>query len=725
MSTLAAAHQEPEVVPAPRTSRVSPLVRHRLAVAGAIVAVTVAVVLHLGAALSAQVPIWSDDEIGPLATSRLISGVGEPLALNHFSYYPGWPVVLAPLWWFLHDPGTVYRAAVLMSGLAACLTILPLAAIARRMSVSRPVAVLLAAVVMAGPARVVLSDYAVTEAFFALVVVTTVWLGVRYTETGSWGSAVLLSLSAAYTFFTHGRGLVLPIAVALLLVARARRRSWPVSALGLVTLVAATAALFTLHKSIAATLYPPGEDREDAAVGAVLHGLTGPLLDAMSGQTWYALVAWVGLPAFGVSALVLGLRREWVARLPGRAAWIALVTLGALGTGMLATSNALSAPLGRLDVIVYGRYIDPFLLPLVVVGLAAVARGLPRLRGLVAWAATAVLLGLFVWLVAPLAEPGGLWFAMNIAGLLLWEWPAHHSDAAPPFAIASVVTLLVGAFVVLVGRQLRWVSVALIGAMLLLATWTAQTQVAWPWNRATETVPGSLAVLDEVDDLLGEQVDVAYYTRGAAYTGQNFTQFWLIPRQVRVIDSLAEATSDEVVIARRSWFAAERAGARRLIGLAPDEDALWVLPGALADRLGALGHLEPVPGAPLADPAYALRVVSEVPGAVDQHDDPRDVVVQVVNLGTQTWPVLGNTDDPLGVVRLVATWTQGTMARDVVVDLSEGVFPGGTVRVDVPLEVPGDLRPGEATVTFRLIQESLPPLGDPVNGPTAVELRLR
>lgn len=707
----------------PRAVRPTLIVRRRLAVAGAVLAVSVAVVLHLNAALSAGGPVWSDDEIGPLATSRLIAGVGDPLVLNHLSYYPGWPVVLAPLWWFMDDPGSVYHAAVLMSAAAACLTIAPLAAIAHRMSVSRPIAVMLAAMVMAGPARVVMSDYAITEAFFALVVVTTMWLGLRYTERETWLRAVLLAFAAAYTFFTHGRGLVLPIAVALFFLARARRRTWWISAIGIAMLAIATISFFVVHKSLSGALYPGEANREDAAVGTLLKSVTGPLLAALSGQTWYVLVAWLCLPAFGAVILASGLRREWSARMPGGAALVALVTLGALATGALATGDTLSVDSGRFDVIVYGRYVDPFLLPLVVVGLVAVARGMPRRRGAIAWVVTALLLAVFLWRVAPMADVGGLWFAMNIAGLLLWTWPLAATDPTP-FRVASVAILALGALVVLAGRQLRWLSVALVGAILIFATWTAQTEVAQPWNRAAQVVPSSVATLAKLDDLLGDQVEVAYFTGDASYSGQNLTQYWLIPRTVHVVGNIDDVARSEVVIARRSWPEAESAGARRLIGLTPENDALWVLPGDLSDRLAALGYLEPPSGAALANPAYALRLASEAPGS-ESVAAGAAVIVQVVNLGSQTWPVPATSDDPVGAVRLVATWAQGGLARDTVVDLPRGVFPGGTIRVEVPLVVPADLVRGQATVTFRLVQESLPALGDPVNGLTTIDLRLR
>ncbi|HEY0188622.1 MAG TPA: hypothetical protein VGC67_14120 [Cellulomonas sp.] len=699
--------------------------RHRLAVVAATGAVLLAVGLHLTAALSAQTPIWSDDEIGPLATSRLIAGVGQPLSLDGMSYYPGWAVVLAPLWWFISDPTTAYRAAVLMSAGAACLTIWPLSAIARRLSVSRPVAVLLAALVMAGPARVVLSDYAVSEAFFALMVVTSVWLGLRYVERGTSAAASLLALSAAYTFFSHGRGVILPIAVVGLLAGRARRRTWRPAAIGLVLLVGACVTLFSVHRMLAATLYGTGRTREDAAFSTFVSGLTGPLAAGLAGQAWYTIVAWVFLPVFGVAAMVPRLRREWSDRMPAGAAWIAVVVLGALATGTLATADTIGETSGRLDVSMYGRYIDPFLLPLVVVGLAAVARGIERRRGAIAWGGGVVLLGAFLLLGAPLADTDGLWFPMNIAGLLLWHWPVDAGDTAVPFLLASLAVAGFGALVVLAGRQLRWVSVALVAVLLAISSWTAQTEVALPWNEASTSGTATAEVLDQVEEALGEQVDVAYYAPGSTYSGQNFTQFMLIPRTVRVIDSVEAADRSEVVIARLAWDEGEEVGARRLTGLVPGEDALWVLPGALANRLAAIGYLEPERGEVLDSPLYAARVQGAVADLVRIGAEDQSVTVELTNLGDQTWAVPSTSDVMEGTVRLVATWTQDGVDRDVVTDLPQSVFPGRSTQVELSLTVPEGVLPGHVTVRLWLVQEGIEPLGDPVNGPVVLDLLVR
>lgn len=572
--------------------------------AGAAVAVTVA--LHAAAAASARVPLWSDDEIGPLATARLIAGVGEPLTLNHLSYYPGWAVVVAPLWWVSGDPGSVYRLAVALAAISACLTIIPLAAIARRAGASGPVAVVLASVVMAAPSRVVMSDYAVIEAFFALVVVVTAWLGMRFADGPTTGRGLAVALVASYAMFTHGRGVVLPIAVGLMFLAGFRPGSRRRTVLLLLVLVVSSAALFAVHKGLSGALYEGGLDREDASVETVRNALSGPLLRGLVGQAWYALVAWLLLPAFGVALLARAARREVGAeRRAGAATWWTVVLVGALATSTLAATNLMTGHPPRFDAQMYGRYLDPFLLPLVLVALVGIARGLRRRTALLAWASASVVLALFVLVAVPRGERGGAWFHLNIAGLLLWDWPPSLSHAAAPFGLASLVAAGAGALVILGGRRAPWLPIGVIGALFVASTLHAQSEVVRPTTERAGYVPGVVETVDRVDAVLGEQVPVVYLSAGASYTGQNLTQFWLVPRSVEVVAQATAVGPGELVVGRRSWPQGSAIGARRLSGETDGNEALWVLPGPLAGRLDRLGYLEPAPsvGAPAATSA--------------------------------------------------------------------------------------------------------------------------
>lgn len=554
-------------------------------------AVAVTVVLHATAAASARLPIWSDDEIGPLAMARLIAAVGKPLTLNHFAYYPGWAVVMAPLWWVSEDPATVYRLAVALAALSACLTMIPLAAIARRLGASGPVAVDLAALVMAAPSRVVMSDYAVIEAFFGLLVVVTAWLGLRYADKRTLGRGLALAFGASYAFFTHGRGLVLPIAVAILFVSELRRGGRRRALVLLLVLVASSLALFAVYRGLSAQLYDGAVDREDSSVGTVVDAISGPLLRGLVGQFWYTLVAWAMLPAFGVALLVREVRREWIAgRRVGAAAWWTLVVVGALAMGTLATTSLIESTPARLDSLMYGRYLDPFLLPLVLVALVGIARGLRRRAALGALATGAALLILFLLLGTPARQLGARWFPLNIAGLLLWNWPKEASHSMPPFALASLVAVAAGVLVVLAGRRGRWMAIGVIGALFVASSVRAQVAVVWPAQQLVH-VPTAVSALARVDAALGERVPVVYLSGGAAYVGQNLTQYWLVPRPLPVLASDDSLRDDVLVVGRPTWAAGEALGARAVAGHRAGTDLLWVLPGPLADRLAALGLL--------------------------------------------------------------------------------------------------------------------------------------
>jgi hypothetical protein len=145
---------------------------------------------------------------------------------------------------------------------------------------------------------------------------------------------------------------------------------------------------------------------------------------------------------------------------------------------------------------------------------------------------------------------------------------------------------------------------------------------------------------------------------------------------------------------------------------------LWVLPGALHDRLEQAGMLLP-PNFPAVLPDSAFRSTLKLVGVgrgadVLRRDTERDVVVSVTHRGSGSpWPprlgfVSGN-----GWVRLAVIWLAVSDPRDPVgvgeADLPRTVFPGETVKVTVPLVPRGldgaPLPPGRYVVRVGLVQD--------------------
>ncbi len=668
---------------------------------------TLAVVLaaHLTAALSAHGPVWTDDEIGVLANARVISGQGA-LTLAHMSYYPGWSIVLAPLWWLSSDPYTVYRGAVIVSALCGAALVLPLSMIARRFGLGRAAAVVVAGVVAVAPGRVVFSTYALTENFLTLVLALSVAAALRYARRRDLGSALLLGAAAGGTFVVHGRmaSLLGMTLVWFGVEAWRDRRRAPV--LGAAAAVCVAGLGYLLHVYLSTTLYGDGTSRESGALTNLVDADPIAFVRVALGQVWYSAVAWVALALLGFAVVVVVARREWRTRRPDLAWWVLGTTVGTALISILSMASVLTRGSLRPDILTYGRYLDPLLAILAVVGLALLLRRAAPRRLLVRTVAavTVVVCAVFLPWVLATAHTDAWWGPINVAGLLgLYRF----GDGAPPWVAASVVAVVAVVALVLVRRSRRGraVLVGAVGVYFLIGSALTLNGYLWESNRALGQTPALVTVVQMFPD-----EDISYDVNGADWTGQNAYQYWLAGRRVQVFDSALEDPPTTLVVARAQWPQGERAGAIRVAASDRDE-SLWAMPGALADELRARGAVVP------ADPGARLTGFSARLERVDAPADrpvPRTggtVTVRATNDGTSSWTPLGAFPEPEGSVRLLVWWPVGDQMSPQLVDLGHSVLPGASIDLRVPLDPPAGVT-GD-TIAITLLQEGLGELTPP------------
>lgn len=670
-----------------------------------VLAFAAVVVLHLRAALPDHGPVWTDDEIGILANARLISGLPTTYLLAHLSYYPGWSVVLAPLWWVFSDPGDVYRAGVLIGALCAIGLVFPLAAVVRRVGIGAWPAFVVACTIAVAPSRTGFSSYVLTENPLALMVALTALTAVRYAERRTPGRAVLLGVAAAYTFVVHGRMVaLLGMTVVWLLVDLARRRWAAAAGLGAALVVAVSG--FLLHLWVSAELYGAAGAREENALGALFGLDPHAAAQAVSGQAWYALAAWISLPVLGVWLVLRLCRREWTLRDPGLGWWALGIVVGsAIISGGGATTAGIARGSVRLDYHVYGRYLEPVLFVLAALGLALVLRGFRRRAGWTTVVVAAVVAAVFVLWAMPQIPRGGWWGMINIVGLLGRSWPMQDDPGTPPWTVFTV-TFLVAALVCLLvrGRRvLAVVALALVFGYFSLSTVLAQERLMRSENLALGAAPDLLEVIHDLDT----DAPISYDTVGADWVGQNLFQWWLTGEQVHVFDSSVEEPPTDLVIARRSWPVGEAAGARLVSGSRRDE-SLWVMPGPLADQFAADGRLQPEEGEEIVDHGASIELAA---GESEQVVAAEGEVLELVvtNEGSDVWPALGTQDDPQGVVRLVLWWrtADGTEVPELA-ELPYSLVPGASATVVVELDPPDVVDVG-TPLRITLVQEGRPP----------------
>ncbi|WP_309134382.1 hypothetical protein [Cellulomonas sp.] len=662
--------------------------------------------LHVWAASAARGPVWTDDEVGPMATARLFAGVGTPMDLAHQSYYPGWAVLLTPIWWFTTDPATAYRAAVLLSALCATLVVLPLSAIARRVGAGAVASVVVAGIVAVAPGRSTFSSYALIENCLVLVFATTVLAALRHAESRTVRRAVVLGLAAAATFVVHGRMVAVVGATVLWFLVEVVRGNRRAGTAGAITTVVAAGAGYLLHVVASSALYGDGTGREESAIASLVRGDLPAIAQAFVGQVWYASAAWLVLPLLGVWWMLAAVLRELRSRRPGVASWSAVILAGTAAISVLTVAEALTRGSPRLDILTYGRYVEPLLVVLALVGLALVARArpLPPAVPAVALAVTVVTSVLVVRWGLERAAGEGWWAPINVAGLL---GLSRFGGGAPPWVAASLLAVVLGVGYV-VGRTrpaVRRVLVGAVAALSLAGGVAAHTTYLREFNAGLGNPPQVVGVLEDIDARA-----VSYDVHGADWVGQNTVQYWLADLDVHVFDSTEQDPPTDLVISRASWPAGERAGAV-LVSDTPRDESLWVMPGPYADALVARGATTtPESTEPLEDfAATAERVDAPADASVPDDRESR-LEVALTNDGDTTWAPLSG-DDPEGVVRLVAWWPVAGGRAPQLADLPHAVVPGATVTVELPLDPPADLTEGDLEVT--LVQEGFGELTPP------------
>ena len=161
-----------------------------------------------------MVPLATPDESAYLIAARVLAG-GAPANFSYSTLYPaGYPLLIAPVYWFTHDPVTVYHAVLLGINAPISALIMPLGYVAcRRLGLDRPWAFGVAMVAALVPAALFYSQYAMTDAIYPVLVLAWLlavhsWLTARSVR-GQYLAAAGSALLAGYAYAVHSRGAVI------------------------------------------------------------------------------------------------------------------------------------------------------------------------------------------------------------------------------------------------------------------------------------------------------------------------------------------------------------------------------------------------------------------------------------------------------------------------------------------------------------------------------------
>lgn len=587
----------------------------RLWTVAAVVAVLVSVAVNVYVAWGAR-PAFMFDEIATLLQGRVVLGMDVP-HVDSPGYYPGWAILTAPIWLFTQSPFTFYTAAIVVGLVVGTLTIWPLARVATRFGVTPAQGVVAAAIVMTLPARALQSDYALAERLIFLLVALTTLAAFRLWERPTYTRAVLVSLGAALTLLTHARMQVFAGAVALWLICFLVR-SWKHALAGIVSLGLLYWAADSLALYINGLLVDSGFHQADHFIQQTLQAPPRGILNSFAGEAWSQMISSFGLVALGLVVAVAAFWRELKARGVGPYGYVLIISLSLYALSALRWSrdNTLyHAPWRRFDYWFYGRYIDPVVDIVVLLGLCVLIRAVVGRATLIwTWGLTLVLSVVVVLVVAPDAPTWAYVTPAHAPGAMAWWWALPNgipgnvhtfpTGTIPSFTNANrfwllpTVTVVVVLAVLTVLLLLRHRARALAAAALVLVVAAVGSVVADGASNAFHERNGTedVAIVHTVRQILVDHPHaVVSYEAGCrprrkASPQRNWLMWWMLPAIVQ----RDYTWGDDVVFSCDQGFPASVPGAVELKGTIFQNTTVWIMPGKLLDSLRKDGTLPPV-----------------------------------------------------------------------------------------------------------------------------------
>jgi hypothetical protein len=464
-------------------------------------------------------PVVVADEVGYLTNARVLAGGVSGQMQGAPFYRGGYPLLIAPLVAAFHDPETAYRTVLVLNAvLAAALAPLLFLLLTRHFGVPRRAAVWPALAAAAYPSVTVFSQVALSENLLlpGVVVWMLCWGEVLAAQTArrrlTW-SATLGACTIAL-FAVHGRMIVAVAVTAAAVVFLALRRRLEIrpAFVSLAVIAGGYVPVVLLNRFLASRSWGGHQPDE---VGHRLAGLgsidgLGSFARNLVGQSWYVIVATLGI---GLAFLIGGCFRE-ILGMRRRDAPVSAVLLGlalAMFAGLLVLSALSFRDVERPDMLVYGRYVEVIVPPMLAVALSRLsdAGRLPRIGPIVAaiLAATVVVVALRAT-IDPVRAANG-W---NIASLPF----LIRNLGTGPLVGAGVVASAAFAAIVLVARRAPAALAPLVLVLFLPTTAAAEHNPVLSgedafysdgWTSPGDAAPQARVVAYDLDHRQGLYVD--------------------------------------------------------------------------------------------------------------------------------------------------------------------------------------------------------------------------
>jgi hypothetical protein len=406
-----------------------------------------------------SVPLANPDESAYLIAGRVLAG-GPATDFSYSTLYQaGYPLLIAPVYWFTSNAVTVYHAVLLINAAISAL-IMPLGYVAvRRLGLNRPAAYVVAMVAALVPAGVFYSEYAMTDAIYPVLVLAWLlavhsWLTAR-SPWGQYAAAAGSALLAGYAYAVHSRGTVMVAGYVVVGVLVAWRRLAPrrTVAVAAVALAASAGAGWLLDRYLSSTMYPEGTRDLTAQLKTTLHSVHGAInvFEMAAGQMWRLVLDSWGLAGIGLfAALAVIVRPRFRADLRIMAALSVAVTL------VTAATAPAALPQNQSQTWASGRYLDGMIVTFFLVGFVVLLRARPRfiLGCAAATAALTLLSAVIVSVYAGSSLPTGSFptgFNFGEPAVLTSDWTSANVLVA---TVVALVLLAVWVAAALAARRL-------------------------------------------------------------------------------------------------------------------------------------------------------------------------------------------------------------------------------------------------------------------------------
>lgn len=560
--------------------------------------------VHLLTGWYSEGPVVFDDEGGYLRIARHLAGDG-PVAGT--KYFPGYSLLIVPIHWAFGSTGAVFNAVKVLNGVLGAATVvlaylttghlLPRDDRWRRLGATSLAALY--------PSYLLFSNHAFSENALVPLSLLLAYLVVRLVPGRAGGGALVgMGALAAYTVVVHPRSVGMVAALGVV----AAVWWWPWAgnwrriaalAVGFAVVLVGGFLLLQWERSGA----PPGGGSYQ--LGGIierrtsLEGLRAIGVGA-AGQLLYLVVTTAGMVVLGAFEVVRRVRGAWTTgdRSPGTAlvVYAGLASLAVFVTSAVSISPHAGFP--RPDAVLYGRYNEGALAPLLLVGAVVLVSGRYRL-----WERERWWRGALVWVVGLIIATAAIVEIWQIEALLrratdnpfnilaLYPLVIFFGGVDPP-AIAGVGAF--GAVVFLsVSRRLPVLGVALASlAFLAIAVRMAvfHLPTAHYDLRARERVVAQ--TVNTIDDRFGVECLALDGTDQPVYHFQMYRWYVDDTRLTEFSSALREEPCGPLVATSRTDLDDVYSGARfvtREGGMI--ESYLWVLPGELQEQLEAEGML--------------------------------------------------------------------------------------------------------------------------------------